>query len=197
MFPAADLLHRLILGVLILGLAGCGKPELAESPLSQPATAAEAPRPVEVRLVDHDGLMRELERQRGKVTVLDCWSTSCPPCVKEFPGLVALAAKHGDRVACLSLAFDYDGIGTPEDLLPPFESFLKKIAAGQVVNMVSSEDADSLSRKLELTSVPAIFVWKPDGSLAIRYDDDMAAKELGRPFTYADVERIVSELLVE
>ena len=63
--------------------------------------------------------------------------------------------------------------------------------------MVSSEDADSLSRKLELTSVPAIFVWKPDGSLAIRYDDDMAAKELGRPFTYADVERIVSELLVE
>jgi hypothetical protein len=43
-------------------------------------------------------------------------------------------------------------------------------------------------RKLELDSVPAVFVWRPDGSLARRFDDDDAKRRLGRPFTYTDVD---------
>ncbi|MFM8414496.1 MAG: TlpA family protein disulfide reductase [Planctomycetota bacterium] len=180
------------MATLALILAGCGtqRPDGGAAP-----AAAGKPAPVEVRLVDHAGLMQEIERHRGKVVVLDCWSTSCPPCVKEFPGLVRLALAHGDRVRCLSLCFDYDGIGEAKDFLPPVQAFLEKVGAGPVVNMLSSEEADSLSKKLELTSVPAIFVWKPDGSLAVRYDDDMAARELGRPFTYADVEETVAKLV--
>ena len=175
-------------------LTGCGGQRQGDAA----ATAGKpAPPPVEVRLVDHAGLMEEVERHRGKVVVLDCWSTSCPPCVKEFPGLVKLAAAHGDRVACLSLSFDYDGLGKPDDLVPPVRAFLEKVGAGQVVNMVSREEADSLYRKLDLVSVPAIMIWKPDGSLAVRYDDDMAARELGRAFTYADVEQTVTGLLAD
>jgi thiol-disulfide isomerase/thioredoxin len=175
-------------------LTGCGGQRQGDAA----ATAGKpAPPPVEVRLVDHAGLMEEVERHRGKVVVLDCWSTSCPPCVKEFPGLVKLAAAHGDRVACLSLSFDYDGLGKPDDLVPPVQAFLEKVGAGQVVNMVSREEADSLYRKLDLVSVPAIMIWKPDGSLAVRYDDDMAARELGRAFTYADVEQTVTGLLAD
>ena len=180
------------LATLALILAGCGtqRPDGGGGP-----AAAGKPAPVEVRLVDHAGLMQEVERHRGRVVVLDCWSTSCPPCVKEFPGLVRLALAHGDRVRCLSLCFDYDGIGAPQDFLPPVQAFLEKVGAGPVINLLSSEEADSLYRKLELVSVPAIFIWKPDGSLAIRYDDDLAARDLGRPFTYADVEETVARLL--
>jgi thiol-disulfide isomerase/thioredoxin len=175
-------------------LTGCGGQRQGDAA----ATAGKpAPPPVEVRLVDHAGLMEEVERHRGQVVVLDCWSTSCPPCVKEFPGLVKLAAAHGDRVACLSLSFDYDGLGKPDDLVPPVQAFLEKVGAGQVVNMVSREEADSLYRKLDLVSVPAIMIWKPDGSLAVRYDDDMAAREFGRAFTYADVEQTVTGLLAD
>jgi thiol-disulfide isomerase/thioredoxin len=175
-------------------LTGCGGQRQGDAAA---AAGKPAPPPVEVRLVDHAGLMEEVERHRGQVVVLDCWSTSCPPCVKEFPGLVKLAAAHGDRVACLSLSFDYDGLGKPDDLVPPVQAFLEKVGAGQVVNMVSREEADSLYRKLDLVSVPAIMIWKPDGSLAVRYDDDMAARELGRAFTYADVEQTVTGLLAD
>jgi len=175
-------------------LTGCGDRRQGDTAA---AAGKPAPPPVEVRLVDHAGLLEEVERHRGKVVVLDCWSTSCPPCVKEFPGLVKLAAAHGDRVACLSLSFDYDGLGKPDDLVPPVRAFLEKVGAGQVVNMVSREEADSLYRKLDLVSVPAILVWKPDGSLAVRYDDDMAARELGRAFTYADVEKTVAGLVAD
>lgn len=176
------------------GAATGGDTAPAAVPRAASAPAA-SPAPVEIRLVDHAGLMQEVERHRGRVVVLDCWSTSCPPCVKEFPGLVKLAAAHGDRVQCLSLCFDYDGLGKPDDLVPPVKAFLEQVGAGKVINLLSSEEADSLYPKLDLVSVPAIFIWKPDGSLAVRYDDDMAARELGRPFTYADVEKTVAELV--
>ncbi len=162
-----------------------------------PASAELPPPPVSVRVADHDGILAEVKRHRGKVVVLDCWSTSCPPCVKEFPGLVALAATHRDEVVCMSLAIEYDGIGTPEDCVPPVQTFLENVGAGRVVNFVGSEEADTLSTKLDIVSVPAIILWKPDGSLAVRYDDDMASRTLGRPFTYADVEKTVAAILAD
>lgn len=158
------------------------------------AAAAEEPG-VTIVTVDHAGLMQEVARHRGKVVVLDCWSTSCPPCVKEFPGLVRLAAAHPEQVACLSLAVDYEGIGTPDEVLPTVREFLERVGAGRVINMVSSEESDAIYRKLDLASVPAVYVWRPDGSLAVRFDDDHAARTLRRPFTYDDVEKAVAELL--
>lgn len=195
--------------ILLAGVAliGCGAP--ATPPAPQAAAVADADAPaevpapspaveagsVEVTLVDHAGLMAAVEAHRGKVVVLDCWSTSCPPCVKEFPGLVALAAAHPDDVACLSLSFDYEGIGTPEEVLPPVREFLTSVGAGRVVNMLTREDADAMYRTLELDSVPAVYVWARDGSLAQRFDDDDAKKRLGRPFTYDDVAETVRDLL--
>lgn len=153
--------------------------------------------PVAITTVDHAGLMREVARHRGKVVVLDCWSTSCPPCVKEFPGLVRLAAAHPEDVACLSLAVDYEGIGAADDVLPAVREFLERVGAGRVINMVSTEESDAIYRKLDLASVPAVYVWRPDGTLAMRFDDDHAARSLGRPFTYDDVEAVVRRLIGE
>ena len=144
--------------------------------------------------MDHGELMRTVAAHRGKVVVLDCWSTSCPPCVREFPGLVALAGRHPD-VACLSLSFDYEGIGTPEDAVPRVRDFLAGVGAGPIDNMLGREESDVLADKLGIASVPAVFVWGPDGALARRFDDDDAARRLGRPFTYADVEATVRDLL--
>jgi len=148
---------------------------------------------VAVRFVDHDELMRTVARHRGKVVVLDCWSTSCPPCVRDFPGLVALARNHPD-VACLSLSFDYEGIGTPEEALPRVREFLEGVGAGGIDNMLGREESDVLYGKLDLASVPAVYVWGPDGTLARRFDEDDAARRLGRPFTYADIEAEVRAL---
>jgi thiol-disulfide isomerase/thioredoxin len=170
---------------------GCGTPAAAPPAAATPA----GPPRVEVELVDHAAVMKRVEAARGAVVVLDCWSTSCPPCVKEFPGLVALAEKHGKDVVCLSLAFDYDGVGKPEDVLPPVREFLERVGAGKVHNMLGREEADTLYEKFDLVSVPAIYVWKPDGTLARRFDDDDAAKRLGRPFTYADVAAEVEAVL--
>jgi thiol-disulfide isomerase/thioredoxin len=151
------------------------------------------PAPVGVRIVDHKALMKTVAGHRGKVVVLDCWSTSCPPCVRDFPGLVALAKQYPD-VACLSLSFDYEGIGAPQEVLPRVQEFLTGVGAGAIDNMLGKEHSDGLYKKLGLASVPAVYVWGRDGKLARRFDEDDAARRLGRPFTYADVEATVREL---
>jgi thiol-disulfide isomerase/thioredoxin len=181
-------------GIAFCPIAGCSPPPPASPAAAKPAEPRSA-QPIDVTLVDHAGLMAAVEAHRGRIVVLDCWSTSCPPCVKEFPGLVALAAKYRDQVACLSLSFDYEGIGTPEEVLPPVRSFLEQVGAGGIENMLTKEDADSLYKKLDLVSIPAVSIWKPDGTLARRFDDDDAARRLGRPFTYADVEAEIRSLL--
>lgn len=170
-------------------LAACLAAAPAAVPAAEPAVA--------VALVDHEGVLAAVADQRGKVVVLDCWSTSCPPCLKEFPGLVALQKRYGDKVVCMSLSFDFEGLDPVEKVLPRVRKVLADLGAEGVINMLSSEEADVLYGKLDLTSVPAVYVWKADGSLARRFDDDDAAKTLGRPFTYADIEQTVRQLLDE
>lgn len=182
---------------VLVGCAANSKPE-PETATSSAAPAAIASPPaaaVTVSLVSHTELLERIAAHRGKLVVLDCWSTSCPPCVKEFPGLVRMARDYGDQVACLSLSFDYEGFGTPDEVLPPVQEFLNQVEAGAIENLLGREDSDTLYEKLELTSVPAIYVYGRDGRLLRRFDDDYAARELDRPFTYADVRQLVDETL--
>lgn len=156
-----------------------------------------APPAVPLAVVDHDELLARIRAHRGKVVVLDCWATFCPPCIREFPGLVRLAAAHPETVACLSLAFDYEGLGSLEQAAAPVREFLRTVGADQVENLLSREEADAMFRNLELDSLPAVYVWRPDGSLARRFDDDDAKRRLGRAFTYEDVALEVRACLAE
>jgi thiol-disulfide isomerase/thioredoxin len=53
--------------------------------------------------------VQALAKSTGKVTVVDVWSTSCLPCIKELPGLVELHKSLGDQVQCITMDVDYDG----------------------------------------------------------------------------------------
>src|SRR5579885_2331113 len=106
-----------LVGILVASFAGCGeapkRPAQTGAPnatatVTEPSQASEAPRSVAgesekrpaasdvaVEIKDFDGIQSLIASKRGKVVVMDCWSTWCDPCVKEFPGLVALHKKYG------------------------------------------------------------------------------------------------------
>lgn len=173
---------------------GCSSQQSSEIEEVQAQSGEKSP-DVVVRVANYEEIQAERSKHQGKVVILDCWSTSCPPCVEEFPGLVKLKETFAEKVVCMSLSFDYEGFGEPEDTLPPVEKFLKKVGAQKILNFVSREDADVLYKKMDLISVPAIFIWDAQGVIVKKFDDDMAANELGRPFTYDDVEAVVSNLI--
>jgi thiol-disulfide isomerase/thioredoxin len=195
-----------ILALAALGLcAGCERPRVPNATAEQPAAAksaqsppAEAAPAVELTTLDYDGILRLVESKRGKVVVMDAWSTSCAPCIQEFPKLVALHERYGPRgVACISLSFDYDGesVVRMEVIRERVLDFLCKQRAA-FDNVISSEESDDLYRKFHLASIPAVFVYDRQGKLRERFDN-VHAHSKAEMFNYEQVEKLVQDLLEE
>lgn len=112
-------------------------------------------------------------QHKGKVVVLDIWSTSCEPCMVEFPHLVALHKQHGDKLACLSASCDYAGIKSkpPESYRDRVLEFLTKQNA-TFQNVLLNVESDALFASIDLASIPAVIVFGPDGKIVKRFDND-------------------------
>lgn len=72
-------------------------------------------RPIDLDLPELGGRRVSLASYRGKVVLLNLWSTTCPPCRVEIPWLAALHAELGPRgFAVVSISMD----DSPERLRP-------------------------------------------------------------------------------
>jgi thiol-disulfide isomerase/thioredoxin len=152
---------------------------------------------VSLKIVDWEETLKLVALHKGKVVVLDAWSLSCPPCMKEFPNLVKLHQKYGGKqVACMSLSCDYAGIKNkpPEYYREKVLKFLEKHGA-TFENLLSSVPSEDLfDKKMRISSIPVVYVFGPDGKLAKRFDNEQAKAEDDN-FTYADVNKLVEELI--
>ena len=158
-------------------------------PEAPPATVGESG--VELKILGWDEIEKLIAGHRGKIVVVDLWSMSCVPCMKEFPGLVDLHKLHHKDVACVSLSCDYSGIKAkpPETYRDKVHSFLAKQEA-TFDNVLSSLESDELLDKYEVAAPPAVFVYGRNGKLIKRINneqDEYADKEKGKAgFTYED-----------
>ena len=153
----------------------------------------------EVKLTD--GTWKDVEalvgKHTGKVVVVDIWSTSCLPCMTEFPHLVELQKAHGDKLVCISFNVDYVGIKTKPATYyrERVEKFLMKQQAG-FTNILSTTEADKVFQALELSSIPAVYVFGTDGKLAKRFDDSLLSDGEEEAFTYkVDISPFVDDLV--
>ncbi len=190
-----------LLGYLLL--AGCNRsqtppneptPKTAEKASAQDSTSPPtAESTVQLKILDFAELQRLIASHRGQVVVVDAWSTSCPPCVRDFPHLVALHRKYAaEGLACVSLSFDFEGTGKPEDAAPPVLDFLRKQGA-TFDNVLSSEKPEDMYTKLDFASVPEVFIYDRQGKLRERVQESPpGSKE--KPL-YDRVEILVQKLL--
>ena len=56
-----------------------------------------------------DGREVDLDKLRGKVVLLDCWATWCPPCIREIPRIKTLYARLRNK------GFEIVGISSDDD----------------------------------------------------------------------------------
>jgi thiol-disulfide isomerase/thioredoxin len=159
------------------------------------ATTAEIKRPG-VEILSWDQTQKRLEQFRGKIVVLDVWSTYCDPCVREFPNLVALQRRFADKVRCISFDTDYTGAvrEPPESLRKPVLDFLSKHDASGLFNVISSDPSEDFYNKIHLGGPPAVFVYDQAGKLVKRFDNSQNSKAV--EFTYnRDVFPLVEKLI--
>ncbi|MGN6547699.1 MAG: TlpA family protein disulfide reductase [Aureliella sp.] len=169
------------------------KQATSEGPSDKPtAQTAE----VKVEQATHEQLLERIKQQDGRVVVVDVWSTSCVPCMKEFPHLVELARRWPDDVTCISMNVDYIGLPSEpvEQVTPKVVKFLEsqKANPANMINLISSEADTDMLGKLKVESMPAILVFDRAGQMVSKLTIDNAGED---GLTYAgDVLPLVESL---
>lgn len=151
---------------------------------------------VTLKIKNWKEVQKLIATHKGKVVVVDIWTTTCLTCVEEFPKFVALQKKYGkDKVVLISLNCDYDGIESkpPKYYREKVLKFLKKNNASFGNVMLNVPFIDFLD-KIELSSTPAILVYGPDAKLAKRFDSDEAKSEKDE-YSMKDVQALIERLL--
>jgi thiol-disulfide isomerase/thioredoxin len=113
-----------------------------------------------------------IQKHVGKIVVVDVWSTSCEPCLREFPRLIALQRRYPQDVVCIGLNCDYVGIKKKP---PEFyhEKVLKALTDrdAKIVNVLCTMPSDDLFASLKIDSIPAVFVYDREGKRAHTFDN--------------------------
>lgn len=148
--------------------------EAAETgPVKTVDEAATSAKPLELREMNWEQVQKFVAEHKGKVVVVDVWSTSCEPCLQEFPHLVAMQKQHADEVVCVS--FDCDFIGAKNKPVDYYRERVTKtlieLKAETIVNLMSNVAADELFQQMDLDSIPAVYVFDREGKLSKRFDN--------------------------
>ncbi|MCF7676511.1 MAG: redoxin domain-containing protein [Akkermansiaceae bacterium] len=107
--------------------------------------------PVAIDLIDAAGVIKLRANRTDKYRLINVWSTTCAPCIEEFPGLVRVARRMGLR------PFEWVTISTdlPEDKAKA-EAFLKKHHAGLPDHLKASLAGEGRSTNSYLYTEPSM-----------------------------------------
>jgi thiol-disulfide isomerase/thioredoxin len=169
-------------GVILLGLLGCGAPSGPTIPSEEKPSGEEvktsSERPAETKIslqtIKYEQLTAAIRALRGKVVVVDIWASWCGPCKEEFPHLVELHEKYAkDGFVAISVSIDQ-----PEQTAAALK-FLKKVKA-TFTNYRLDEEFAVWQEKWDISAVPAVFVFDRNGKRAGKFTKDDPANQ----FTY-------------
>jgi thiol-disulfide isomerase/thioredoxin len=154
---------------------------------------AEAPNGDGVKLesLTYNAFMARLAQARSqnyKYSLVDAWSSTCGPCKENFPHLVAMHRKYaGKGLQVISLSLDEPG---DAKAVESARKFLQEQKA-TFLNVLLDEAEGVGYEKLEVNSIPAVFLYGPDGKLIKKFTMD----DPNNQFTYDEVEKDVQARL--
>lgn len=126
--------------------------------------------------------------KNARYTLVDAWATTCGPCKENFPHLMEMHRKYGEKgLAVISLSLD-----DPSDAkaVAAAEKFLKEKKAVFTHVLLDENYGDGFDR-LDINTIPAVFIFDPAGKELKRFTMD----DPNHQFTYEQVEKEVNALL--
>ena len=151
---------------------------------------------VEVSVASWEEIQAWVAMQKGKVVVIDLWSTMCLPCMKEFPNFVEFSRAYEGKVVCASVSVDFIGgpDGVPKDLVEGVTEFLTD-SQSAMKNFVASDSDETVLGKVDAVSVPVSLIYDSQGKLHKRLAEGLGSGQNGA-FNYeSDVRGVVDQLL--
>ena len=175
------LLIASVVSFALIGLAAANA-VLAANPAAKDAVTLER--------LNWDAFKAKLAKAKSeqfKYTVVDAWATNCGPCKENFPHLVEMHKKYsGMGLQVISLSLDDT---TDETALTDAKKFLTD-KKSTFTNIVLDEEFGIGFEKLEINSIPAVFIYGPDGKEVQRFTWD----DPNHQFEYKDVDQALAKL---
>ena len=169
------------------------KPETAEKPgdlltrSCDPAPADDA-EGVVLELVKFSEYSKRVVNKDAKLTMVDIWATFCAPCKENFPHVLEMQKKYGAKgLKVISLTIDDP---TDAKVVGEARKFLNEKKA-TITNLILEESEDDRYGKLDLSVIPAVYLYDPAGKLIKRYTYD----DPNDQFDYNQVETDVAGYL--
>jgi thiol-disulfide isomerase/thioredoxin len=152
--------------------------------------------PVQLSIASWEDVQARVRRHTGRVVAVNIWTTTCPACVEEFPGYVELQEKYGDKLVCIAVNCDYDGIKSkpPEYYRDRVTAALRELQAGGLENVLLNIPLIDFLDQIDLSSSPAIYVYDHRGELARRFDNDNI-QSVDDEFTLEQVDALIAKLV--
>ncbi len=151
--------------------------------------ASEGEGDVKLEKVNFDEFLSRIAADKtAKYTMVDAWATWCGPCKENFPHVVEMHQKYGDKgLAVVSLSFDDPAVAKQVSDARQFLAEKKAV----FTNFLLDEEQGVGFEKLDINSIPAVFLYGPGGKLVKRFTMD----DPNHQFTYDEVEKAVVALL--
>lgn len=166
--------RRRLLALAVVLLLGTGFAFGVQAMRRAVANRPQAGRPApDFTLPRLDGPAVRLGDLRGRVVVLNFWTTWCPPCRDETPALQAFYERYGDRVA-------YYGINVAE----PVDTVRRFVADFGVTYPILLDRAKEVNRLYGVTAYPETWWIDRDGVARVHW--------IG-PMTFEDMQRLYEE----
>lgn len=149
-----------------------------------PADSAPA---ITLKDVSYAELEQVIRSLHGKVVVVDIWSTTCPPCKRNYPHFLSMAKEFADQgLVCVSVSVD------PKERAAKALEFLKE-KGSTIANYRLDDDPPIWQDKWNVGAIPVNFVFDREGRRVKKFDNEDPDKTWGPP----DVEKLVKELLAK
>ncbi len=179
---------RLLSAMLLPCLLGLGL-GLAGVPGGSRADDQAATTTIKLESLKWSQFKERLVASKGaKFTLVDVWATTCGPCKENFPHLVEMHRKYaGKGLAVISLTLDDP---TDTKAVAEAEKFLREKKA-VFTNVLLNENYGDGFDRLNINTIPAVFLFTPDGKEMKRFTMD----DTRHQFTYDDVEKELTALL--
>lgn len=178
-------IHVAIAAVLVATIS-CHGPSVGEPQSDSLGSPREEP--IELVAITLDDWHQEIAALVGDIVVVDMWASWCIPCIERFPHMVELSKRYADEgVRFVSTCLDDPG---DEQAIAYARNFLKEQKATFDNFLINENVADSFE-KLDLMTIPAVFIYGRNGELSYR----LTADDPDNQFTDQDVEAAIDELL--
>lgn len=170
LFKRAPLLGRWLAVGVLGGLMAWGVDKASRGSLLPPGSPAPA-----FSWTRHDGSFVSLEGLRGKVVLLNFWSTVCPPCLREMPMLVSVTEHLASRGVVL-VAANADEPGQRQSVVT---RYLERKLPPLLPSVAYPEESGLGAYRV--TAFPTTYVIGPDGRVRHAHLGELSEAQL-RPW---------------